>query len=117
MDSAERKNIVLNGKTFSIGYLPFAKNRKVIPATDYAFKAYKRSLPPTSEPLNVTAIDNTYLAIFEAVNYADPKVTREIFDSWPLNMQELITALIVIAQQTGVLVQQHSEGKPITGEA
>lgn len=115
MDSATKRQISVGGKTFTLGCLPFAKNRIVVPSCSFALKAINRSQPPESEPLNVTATDHMYLAVFEAVNHADPKVTREEFNSWGIYLPDLIQATITVALQTGVLVQ--STGKPTSGEA
>jgi hypothetical protein len=118
MDSTQKRTITLGGRVFTLGYLPFKKNRIVVPAADFAWKAYRRSLPPElggeNQPLNVTAVDNTYLAVFEAVSHADPKVTRDEFDSWGLSLQELGKALMQVCLQTGVLTQAE---KITTGEA
>ncbi len=115
MDSSEKKTIQLAGKVFTLGYLPFAKNRIVVQACSSALKAINKSQPPESEPLSITAIDYMYLAVYEAVNFADPKVTREEFNSWGIYLPDLIQATITVALQTGVLVQQ--KGTPRSGEA
>lgn len=114
MDSTQKRKVTLAGKTFEIGFLPFAKNRIVVQAASAALAAIERTKPPLNEPLSITAIDYAYLAVFEAVNFADPKVTREEFNSWGVYTPDLLAALMVVALQTGVLVQQ---GKQTTGEA
>ena len=115
MDSSQKKNLTVAGKTFAIGCLPFAKNRTVVQACSFALKAINQSQPPESVPLSITAIDYMYLAVFEAVNFADPKVTRDEFNTWGIYLPDLITALMVVALQTGVLVQSKGDAK--TGEA
>ncbi len=116
MDSTEKKSINLAGREFKIGFLPFAKNRIVVQAASFALKAINRSAAPTLEPLNITAIDYIYLAVYEAVSHADPKITRDEFNSWGIYLPDLISALMVIALQTGVLVQA-KDGKSTSGEA
>lgn len=117
MDSATKRPITLAGRTFDIPCLPFKKNRIVVPACSFALKAINRSQAPELEPINVTAIDNIYLAVFEAVSCADPDVTREVFDSWGCYLPDLIAAVMIIALQTGVLVQVKDGDKKPLGEA
>lgn len=115
MDSTEKRKISLAGKPFEIGFLPFFKNRIVVQAASFALKAIERTKEPINEPLNITAIDYIYLAVYEAVSHADPKVTRDEFNSWGVYLPDLISALMIVALQTGVLVQAKGEQK--TGEA
>lgn len=116
MDSAQKTTITLAGKSFDIPCLPFKKCRAVVPAASYALKAVARSNGPEKEPLNVTAIDYLYVAVFEAVSYAYPSVTREQFDKWEISLTELLAALTAISLQTGVLVRVAGDKKP-EGEA
>jgi hypothetical protein len=117
MNSIEKTVINLGGREFTITCLPFAKNRLVIPAADFAWKAYKRS-QTENEPMSVTAIDNTYLAVFEAVSFVDNAITRDIFNTWNLDLQEMLIALASVCLQTGVLSKaEKKEGSDTPGEA
>ena len=108
-DSTEKRVIELAGRRFELSYLPFSKNRIVVNAAQIALKAIRESLQPGGPPLRLTDIDYMYLAVFEAVSFADPKVTREEFDKWGMGLPELTTALMAVAFQTGVLVQAEGE--------
>ena len=113
MDSTTKRKITLAGRTFEISCLPFKKNRMVVPAASFALNAINRSQSPTNEPLNITAIDNIYLAVYEAISHSDPSITREQFNEWGCFLPDLIAALMIVALQTGVLIQ--TDGK--AGEA
>ncbi len=114
MDSTEKKTITLAGKSFALGCLPFAKNRIVVQAASFALKAINQSQPPENIPLSITAIDYIYLAVYEAVNFSDPKITRDEFNSWGIYLPDLISSLMIVALQTGVLVQ--TKGSKSSGE-
>lgn len=120
MDSTTTKTITLGGRAFKLAPLPFKANRIVVPAADFAWKALRNSLPVNmggnAIPLNVTAVDNIYLAVFTAVNCADPKVTREEFDSWALTVKEMEVALVQVCFATGVLSQAQAGGNDTSGE-
>ena len=108
MDSTSKTKITLAGRVFDIPCLPFKQNREIVPAVSYALRAITRANPPTSEPINITAMDYMYTAVYSAVSYVDPKVTRDEFNTWGISFGELTDALTGIAIQTGILVK--SEG-------
>lgn len=110
MNSTETKKIEIAGKEFNIPFLPFKKNRIVVNACSFALKELAEAQAPTNKPLSLTAIDYIYLAIFEAVNHADAKVTREVFDAWGCYLPDMVTALKKIALQTGVLMEMPEGG-------
>lgn len=121
MNTTEKSTINLGGNDFVITCLPFAANRVVIPAADFAWKALKRS-KEEHEPMSVTAVDNTYLAVFTAVNHCYPDMTREKFNALNLDLNELLVALAAVCIQTGVLQPAKKDGNstneaPKTGEA
>lgn len=105
MSTTEKRDLKLGGKVYKLSYLPFAKNRIVVNAASIALRAIKEANTPGGNPLRLTDIDYMYLAVFEAVNFADPGVSRETFDQMGFSMVELVEALMVVALQTGVLVQ------------
>ena len=116
MTSTTKRDVILGGRKFELSCLPFCKNRIVVPAVSFALKAINRAGEPLLEPLSITAVDYIYLAVFEAVNFVDPKVTREEFDKWGLSIMELCSAMKIVALQTGVLVQADGQGGA-SGEA
>ncbi len=112
MSSTDQKILKLAGREFTLSYLPFAKNRVVVPAVTTALDAIKKAnRTENPEALRITDMDYMYLAIYEAVSYADPSVSRETFNSWGMPLTELIAALMVVALQTGVLVQGDAKAK------
>lgn len=113
MDSTTKRKIELAGRSFEIPCLPFAKNRKIIPAVSFALREINEQ---KDKPTSVTAVDNTYLAVFEAISYVDPKVTREDFDKWEIFWPDLMAAMMIVALQTGVLVQSKDKAGA-SGEA
>lgn len=108
MKSTDKSTIEVAGRKFDIPCLPFAQNRIVVPSVSFALKAINRLHGPEKEPLNLTAMDHMYLAVFQAVSYVDPKITRAEFDTWGIHMVELVRAVTTIALQTGVLVRAES---------
>lgn len=120
MNTTDKTKINLGGSDFEITCLPFSVNRIVVPAADFAWKALTRS-KEHNEPLNVTAIDNTYLAVFSAVNHCYPDMSREKFDKLNLDMNEMLIALAGVCLQTGVLQPAKkttpTDEAPKTGEA
>lgn len=105
MQSTDKTTIELAGRKFDIPCLPFAKNRVIVPACSFALKAMGKMTGPEKEPLSITAIDYMYLAVFEAVNYVNPKIDRKEYDSWNIYTPELVTAVTKISIQTGVLMR------------
>lgn len=108
MKSTDTTKITIAGRNFDVPCLPFAKNRQIVPACIFGLKALD-ALEKEKKPMTVTDMDHIYLAVFEAVNFCDPKVDRKEFDSWGMDMKELGVALMKIALQTGVMVRKEGE--------
>jgi len=110
MQSTDKTKIVIAGRDFEIPCLPFKKNRVIVQACCFAIKAMNDYNGPDKVPLSITAIDYMYLAVYEAVSFVDPKISREDFDKWQIYMPDLAVAVTQIATQTGVLVRAEGGG-------
>jgi hypothetical protein len=89
--------IQLAGRAWPVPMLAPRQNRVVVPGIG----RWARS----GDPVGTTEqFDEAIVVVHAALTRAHPSLTREEFEDWPVSARELMAALPVIAQQTGLFV-------------
>ena len=116
LDAAPK--ITLAGKDYPVPFLVPRQQRIVIPKLMTLMKTFVGQDTGMVDPSNVTTemYDDLTDMVFVGMSRGSPDLTREQFMDMPINLFELITAMNVIATQTGVLRRANAGEKP-AGEA
>ena len=119
-------NVTLAGREWPIPVLSIKQNRIVVPAVLGFMPTIARigaaiagqdknplwfnSLSLTTEDFDLMAT-----AVYVALTKGNTGLSRNEFDNLEITLEELIAALPIVAQQTGLL--KRAAGEPATGEA
>lgn len=115
--------ISLDGKDWPVPKLSIKQNRFVVPAmlrvmpiiaesvviqktTDDAGNVSEKrvfDLPKLAAKLDEKAMDDLAGITWTALQKGHPKLTRAEFDDMPINMNELVSAIVIIGAQSGML--------------
>jgi hypothetical protein len=106
----DRKNpeISIAGKMWEIPILSPMQNRRIIPRLGAMRKLDAMAMTEQD-------IDNCYQIIFWALTRKYPETKEADFMSWEIPMTEVMEALPIVAQQTGV-VKITTDGAPVIEE-
>jgi hypothetical protein len=101
--------VTLGGRDFPVPELAIAQLRKVFPALGHLahLSSSSASLLTISEDDFALLVDTIWIGVAGG----SPGFTRKDFDALPAKPAELLRALTVIAQQSGMLAKP-GEGKP-----
>lgn len=118
------RTITLVGSPIEVPMLPIRYNKIAYPLCQKLMKAkvLERVLRGKGQvELTTEEMDDLIEIAFAAVQAANPRVTREEFDNWPISPPELVDAFFLIRYQTGawieVLPQETGEVENEPGEA
>lgn len=111
MQSTDSRTITLAGTEYSIPYFPTKTLRIVTEPCLRAIASIRANSAASAE-----TIDDMNLCIFEGIRSALPDFTQEQYDALRVKVPELIRALAVIAEQTGLMTRDGSDkpGEPLT---
>lgn len=116
--------ITLAGKAWPVPMLAPKQNKHVVPTilkvVPHVLAAGdgkgKFDLDRFAKAMDTTTYDALILVTWMALTRAHPSMTREEFEEMPIGTMELVLAVLIIAQQTGV-IRPGKAGEPKTGEA
>jgi hypothetical protein len=90
--------IIIAGREWTIPHLAPRQNRIVVPAL----------MALDTQAQYATLLD----IVFAALTRAHPEIVRDELEDWPVALHELMTALPVIAKQTGLLERRTGPVRP-----
>lgn len=101
------------GKEWPVPLLAPKQNRQVIPAAMRS-RASITKVIGGQEPLTTEEYDDLSLIVFYGLKRAHPNLTRDQFDDTPLSIRDLMVAVTVVSQQTGIMKKE--DGSAAVGE-
>lgn len=119
------RTITLAGSEFAVPLLPIRLNKVAYPICRKLHNGgFLDRVIEGRGQVDCSAEEMEDLAdlCFTAVQAAEPRITREEFDGWPISPPELVDAYIIIRYQTGAWIapdelETGDEEAPPTGEA
>lgn len=124
------RTIILAGGSFDVPMFPIRLNKIAYPICQklHAAQVIERAIAGEGKcDVSAEEMDDLTELAFVAVQAANPRITREEFDNWPISPPELVDAFFLVRYQTGAWVpvegsphdqlQVPEEGEEPSGEA
>lgn len=113
--------VKLGGKEFKIPPLVLKQNKRIdrLLANNIAFfdKLTVEEFGKRLLVLDQKSADDFVEIVYVALTRDQPNLTREAFEALPISLTEVIGAIPIIMQQSGLFKKAPLQGAPLPGEA